>query len=90
MGIGASFGFPLPLVAGAVISGCYVGDKLSPLSDTTVMTASLSKVNLIEHIKSMFYVSFPAWLIAGIAFALTGIFFQEARIYQCNFHNGCT
>ena len=41
MAIGASFGFPLPLVAGAVISGCYVGDKLSPLSDTTVMTASL-------------------------------------------------
>lgn len=76
MGIGASFGFPLPLVAGAVISGCYVGDKLSPLSDTTVMTASLSKVDLIDHIKSMLYVSFPAWLIAGIAFTITGLFFQ--------------
>lgn len=76
MGIGASFGFPLPLVAGAVISGCYVGDKLSPLSDTTVMTASLSKVDLIEHIKSMLTVSFPAWIIAGIAFTITGIFYQ--------------
>src|SRR5690625_3659713 len=76
MGIGASFGFPLPLVAGAVISGCYVGDKLSPLSDTTVMTASLSKVDLIEHIKSMLYVSFPAWIIAGTAFTITGIFYQ--------------
>lgn len=76
MGIGASFGFPLPIVAGAVISGCYVGDKLSPLSDTTVMTASLSKVDLIEHIKSMLYVSFPAWLIAGIAFTITGFFYQ--------------
>lgn len=41
MGIGASFGFPIPLVAGAVISGCYVGDQISPLSDTIVMTASL-------------------------------------------------
>lgn len=76
MGIGASFGFPLPLVAGAVISGCYVGDKLSPLSDTTVMTASLSKVDLIEHIKSMLTVSFPAWAVAGILFTITGIFYS--------------
>lgn len=77
MGIGASFGLPLPLVAGAVISGCYVGDKLSPLSDTTVMTASLSKVNLIDHIKSMLYVSAPAFVIAGILFVVTGFFFME-------------
>ncbi|MCG1027158.1 Na+/H+ antiporter NhaC [Virgibacillus halodenitrificans] len=77
MGIGASFGLPLPLVAGAVISGCYVGDKLSPLSDTTVMTASLSKVNVIDHIKSMLYVSAPAFVIAGILFVVTGFFFME-------------
>src|SRR5690625_2911312 len=79
MGIGISFGFPVALVAGAVISGCYVGDKLSPLSDTTVMTASLSKVNLIEHIKSMLYVSAPAFLIAGILFLVTGLFFIEGN-----------
>lgn len=78
MGIGISFGFPVPLVAGAVISGCYVGDKLSPLSDTTVMTASLSKVNLIEHIKSMLYVSTPAFLIAGTLFLITGFFFHDS------------
>ncbi|KXH80716.1 Na+/H+ antiporter NhaC [Sporosarcina sp. HYO08] len=76
MAIGASFGFPLPLVAGAVISGCYVGDKLSPLSDTTVMTASLSKVDLIEHIKSMLRVSIPAWFIAGILFLIAGFFYK--------------
>ncbi len=77
MGIGASFGLPVALVAGAVISGCYVGDKLSPLSDTTVMTASLSKVNLIDHIKSMSYVSGPAFLIAGTLFVITGYFFID-------------
>src|SRR5699024_11739686 len=77
MGIGTSFGLPVALVAGAVISGCYVGDKISPLSDTTVMTASLSKVNLIEHIKSMLYVSVPAFLLAGILFLVTGLFFIE-------------
>ena len=76
MAIGASFGFPLPLVAGAVISGCYVGDKLSPLSDTTVMSASLSKVDLIEHIKSMLVVSFPAWFIAGTLFLVTGFLYK--------------
>jgi NhaC family Na+:H+ antiporter len=77
MGIGISFGFPVALVAGAVISGCYVGDKLSPLSDTTVMTASLSKVNLIDHIKSMLYVSTPAFLIAGTMFLITGFFYHD-------------
>ena len=75
MGIGTSLGFPLPLVAGAVISGCYVGDKLSPLSDTTVMTASLSKVDLIEHIKSMLTVSIPAWIIAALLFLGIGFFY---------------
>ena len=75
MAIGASFGFPLPLVAGAVISGCYVGDKLSPLSDTTVMTASLAKVDLIDHIKSMLRVSTPAWIIAALLFLVAGFFY---------------
>jgi NhaC family Na+:H+ antiporter len=72
MGIGSSFGLPLPLVAGAVISGAYLGDKLSPLSDTTVMTASLCKVNLIEHIKSMLYVGIPAFMIAAFLFLVVG------------------
>lgn len=79
MGIGHSFGIPMALVAGAVISGAYVGDKLSPLSDTTVMTASLSKVNLIDHIKSMLYVSTPAWIITGILFLLTGFFYVNGN-----------
>lgn len=75
MGIGHSFGIPLPLVAGAVISGAYVGDKMSPLSDTTVMTASLCKVNLIDHIRSMMWVSGPAVLIASILFITVGFFY---------------
>ena len=75
MGIGHSFGIPLPLVAGAVISGAYVGDKMSPLSDTTVMTASLCKVNLIDHIRSMMWVSGPAVIIASILFITVGFFY---------------
>lgn len=75
LGIGYSFGIPLPLVAGAIISGAYVGDKLSPLSDTTVMTASLTKVDIVEHIKSMLYVSGPAFGITSILFLLVGFFY---------------
>jgi Na+:H+ antiporter, NhaC family len=77
IGIGASFGIPLELVAGAVISGAYVGDKMSPLSDTTVMTASLCRVDLIEHIKSMLYVSGPAALGAALLFLLAGVFYVD-------------
>lgn len=75
MGIGHSFGIPLPLVAGAVISGAYVGDKMSPLSDTTVMTASLCKVKLVDHIRSMMWVSAPAILIAAVLFLVVGFFY---------------
>lgn len=79
MGIGESFGLPIYLVAGAVISGCYVGDKMSPLSDTTVMTASLSKVDLFRHIRSMAYVSIPAFLIAGIAYWIVGAVISDGE-----------
>lgn len=72
MGIGESFGLPMYLVAGAVISGCYVGDKMSPLSDTTVMTAYLSNVDLFRHIKSMLFVSIPAFTIAAILYWIVG------------------
>lgn len=77
MGIGESFGLPIYLVAGAVISGCYVGDKMSPLSDTTVMTAYLSKVDLFSHIKSMSFVSIPAFVIAAILYWIVGATLQS-------------
>ncbi|ABE60056.1 MULTISPECIES: Na+/H+ antiporter NhaC [Chromohalobacter] len=80
MGIGHSFGIPLPLVAGAVISGAYVGDKMSPLSDTTVMTASLCKVNLIDHIRSMMTVSALAIPIASILFLIVGFFYVSGDV----------
>ncbi|TQR13738.1 Na+/H+ antiporter NhaC [Psychrobacillus soli] len=77
MGIGESFGLPLPLVAGAVVSGAYFGDKLSPISDSTVMTASLAKVDLIKHVKSMLLISFPALVLSGIMFLVAGFFFTS-------------
>src|SRR5699024_3961541 len=79
MGIGESFGLPTYLVAGAVISGCYVGDKMSPLSDTTVMTASLSRVDLFRHIKSMSFVSIPAFIISAVLYWIVGAVMYDGR-----------
>src|SRR5690625_4608187 len=79
MGIGESFGLPTSLVAGAVISGCYVGDKMSPLSDTTVMTASLSKVELFRHIKSMSFVSIPAFIISAVLYWIVGAVMYDGQ-----------
>lgn len=64
MGVGAGLGFPLPLVAGAVISGAYFGDKMSPLSDTTNMAPALAGTGLFTHIRHMSYTT-------GVSFAIT-------------------
>ncbi|WP_377194254.1 Na+/H+ antiporter NhaC [Ruegeria meonggei] len=64
MGVGAGLGFPLPLVAGAVLSGAYFGDKMSPLSDTTNMAPALAGTDLFTHIKHMSYTT-------GVSITLT-------------------
>jgi len=80
VGVGEAMGIPLPMVVGAVLSGAYFGDKLSPLSDSTVLTASMSKVNIIEHIKSLLYVSIPAFIISGIAFTIVGFTYASDQV----------
>lgn len=80
VGVGEGLGIPLPMVVGAVLSGAYFGDKLSPLSDSTVLTASISKVNIVEHIKSLLYVSIPALIISGIAFTVVGFKYTSENI----------
>ncbi|WP_299850959.1 Na+/H+ antiporter NhaC [uncultured Roseovarius sp.] len=73
MGVGAGLGFPLPLVAGAVISGAYFGDKMSPLSDTTNMAPALAGTDLFTHIRHMSYttgVSFGITLVIEIVLGL--------------------
>ncbi|ALA52867.1 Na+/H+ antiporter NhaC [Shouchella clausii] len=72
MGIGLSMGIPAAMVAGAVISGAYFGDKLSPLSDTTNLAAGLTGTDLFEHIKCMLVSTIPAFLISLIVYWFLG------------------
>ena len=74
MGVGAGFGYPLPLVAGAVLSGVYVGDKVSPLSDSTNLTAAICKVKVMDHVRSLLYIVIPTWVIIAVAYTAVGLF----------------
>lgn len=72
MGIGSVLGYPAPWVAGAIISGAYFGDKVSPLSDTTVLASSTVGVDLFTHIRNMMITTVPAISLALIVFAVVG------------------
>lgn len=73
LGIGRAEGFSDGMIAGAIISGAYFGDKISPLSDTTVMASSLNNVPLFSHIKYMMLTTVPSMLITLVIFAVLGL-----------------
>ena len=76
LGIGRAEGFSDGLIAGAIISGAYFGDKISPLSDTTVMAASLNRVPLFQHIKYLMFTTVPSMVVTLIVFTVIGLFHQ--------------
>ena len=65
MGMAAAFHADMAMTAGAIVSGAFFGDKMSPLSDTTGISASIVGIDLFEHIKNMMYTTIPAWLISA-------------------------
>jgi Na+/H+ antiporter len=73
MGIGSILGYSAAMIAGAIISGAYFGDKMSPLSDTTVVASSACGVDLFQHIRYMMITSGPAMLIALAVFSIIGM-----------------
>jgi len=90
MGIGASMGIPAGMVAGAVISGAYFGDKMSPLSDTTNLAAGLTNTDLFVHIKNMVYTTVPGILIALVAYWYLGSSFVSTEAELTNINNTMT
>ena len=75
MGIGQGLGVPAPITAGAILSGCYFGDKMSPLSDSVILASSMSGVEVVEHIKGMLPVALISYIITGIMFTAFGFHF---------------
>jgi len=73
MAIGAGLGIPAPMTAGALISGAYFGDKMSPLSDTTNLAPAVSGSNVFEHIRHMVYTTTPSYVISLILFGIIGM-----------------
>lgn len=73
LGIGRAEGFSDALTAGAIISGAYFGDKISPLSDTTVLASSINRVDLFAHIRYMLLSTGPSMIITLVIFTVIGL-----------------
>lgn len=72
IGVGEALGFHLPMVAGAIISGAYFGDKMSPLSDTTNLAPAMAGTDLFTHIRYMALTTVPSIVLTLIIFLILG------------------
>ena len=80
LGIGSALGIPNSIIAGAIISGAYFGDKMSPLSDTTNLAPAMAGTNLFDHIKHMLYTTIPALLISLLIYTILGMKYAGSQI----------
>ena len=87
LGIGRAEGFSDGLIAGAIISGAYFGDKISPLSDTTVMASSVNRVPLFTHIRYMVFTTVPSIVITLIIFTVIGLLHSPAEATQIDLYS---
>jgi NhaC family Na+:H+ antiporter len=76
IGVGQALNIPTGMVAGAVISGSYFGDKLSPLSDTTNLAPAMAGTDLFTHIRYMSISTIPSLILALLGFVVLGFFYQ--------------
>jgi len=72
MGIGKALGLPVGMIGGAVLSGAYFGDKMSPLSDTTNLAPAMAGTDVFTHVKYMMYTTIPTMIITLILFLILG------------------
>lgn len=79
MGIGDAQGFNPGWTAGAIISGAYFGDKVSPLSDTTVLAASVTGSPIFSHIRYLLFTTIPSLIITLVIFTIAGLSHEAAN-----------
>lgn len=72
MGVAEGLGVPLSAAAGAVVGGAYFGDKLSPVSDTTVLAAAVAEVDVMDHVRSMLWTTLPPFIASLLVYAAAG------------------
>jgi len=76
IGVGKGLGIPVTMVAGAIVSGAYFGDKMSPLSDTTNLAPAVAGTDLFSHIRHMVYTTGPGYIISIVAYIFIGLRFS--------------
>ena len=79
IGVGTALGFPSIMTAGAVVSGAYFGDKMSPLSDTTNLAPAMAGATLFDHIKHMIYTTGTSLVVALVAYAVMGFMHSSSN-----------
>ena len=82
MGVATAIGSPLPATAGAIVSGAFFGDKLSPLSDSTNICALAVRANLYDHIRSMLYTAIPSFVLAFFVYLFANSFMDIQPLYD--------
>ena len=87
MGIGRAHGIDDGWVAGSIITGAYFGDKLSPLSDTTVLASSVSATPLFTHIRYMMQTTIPTFCVSLLIFAVAGLLMKTPEHGDVSFLN---
>ena len=80
MGVAQGLGVPQSWTAGAVLVGALFGDKMSPMSDTTVLAPAVSGVEVIDHIKYMLYTTVPSYIISLVVFFIVGLKFGDGAV----------
>lgn len=84
MGVAAGLGVPGPMAAGAIISGAYFGDKMSPLSDTTNLAPAMAGATLFDHVRHMVYTTGTSLAIALVGFGILGAGFAGKTLDVAN------
>lgn len=80
LGIGTTMGVNPAIICGAILGGCYFGDKISPVSESTVFASASAEAPLFEHVHAMTYVIFPTTMILTVGYLIAGCRFDATRV----------
>ncbi|HHW58439.1 MAG TPA: Na+/H+ antiporter NhaC family protein [Clostridia bacterium] len=85
MGLAHAFGYPFPIVAGAVISGSFIGDRTSPLAGNVILLSDMGEIEQYNVLKSLFKTAIPTYVITGLVYYLFSLHISTSSMY--NFDN---